>query len=163
MPIPVASRFAGNPLLLSIYLIRLQIGESLPPEAKRFLQYLSPSIPNRLSQDTAKGIHTICTGNASVWDSPDLQETYAIMNPFGSGWHLDRAAFDESLRERVRFVCDDGVIDRNKVVKGKFAGVRKDERGWIVTAEESELKVKEYRSKWLVDASGRKASVARKV
>ena len=85
------------------------------------------------------------------------------MNPFGSGWHLDRAAFDESLRERVRFVCDDGVIDRNKVVKGKFAGVRKDERGWIVTAEESELKVKEYRSKWLVDASGRKASVARKV
>jgi hypothetical protein len=63
------------------------------------------------------------------------------MNPFGSGWHLDRAVFDESLREQVRFVCDNGVMDQNKVVKGRFAGVRKDERGWIMTTEESELNV----------------------
>jgi flavin-dependent dehydrogenase len=87
-----------------------------------------------------------------------------MMNPFGSGWHLDRAAFDESLREEVQSACNNSVLQRNVFVKGKCTTVRKDEQGWIVTAEEPESKVnKDYRSRWLVDASGRKASVARKV
>ncbi|CEL54930.1 hypothetical protein RSOLAG1IB_07422 [Rhizoctonia solani AG-1 IB] len=34
---------------------RFKIGESLPGESKRFLQYLSPSITQRLEQDTTRG------------------------------------------------------------------------------------------------------------
>jgi flavin-dependent dehydrogenase len=85
------------------------------------------------------------------------------MDPFGSGWHLDRAAFDESLREQVRFACDSPTSQQNLLIEGKFASVRKDGSEWIVTVETSELIIKQHRSKWLIDASGRKASVARKV
>jgi len=93
-----------------------------------------------------------------------LHETYTIMNPFGPGWHLDRSTFDESMREHVRFCCNDPVAHPNTLVKGKFVAVRKDERGWVVTVEESESNVKkDYLSRWIVDASGRKACVARKV
>ena len=105
-----------------------------------------------------------CTGTASVWESPDLYETYAIMNPFGSGWHLDRAAFDESLREHVLAVCASDISQRSALLKGKFTTVRKDGGGWVVAVDESDSNVKkDYRSRWLVDATGRKASVARKV
>jgi len=105
-----------------------------------------------------------CTGTASVWESLDLHETYAMMNPFGSGWHLDRAAFDESLREHVLAVCDSDISRRSALPKGKFATVRKGRGGWVVTVDESDSNVtKDYRSRWLVDATGRKASVARKV
>ncbi|KAG8752120.1 hypothetical protein FRC14_007332 [Serendipita sp. 396] len=146
-----------------------KIGESLPPEAKRLLQYLSSKLPARLEQDTSNGIHTNIVGNASAWESADVHETFAIMNPFGAGWHLDRASFDETLRETVRGLCLDrcgpsGQGPPIKVEKARFLGIEKDPRSWIVSTEEQGTNEKrQYRSKWIVDATGRKASVARKL
>ncbi|KAF7974879.1 hypothetical protein HWV62_11143 [Athelia sp. TMB] len=141
-----------------------KIGESLPAEAKRLLQYLSPSLPGQIAEDTAKGTHKLCTGNASVWESPELHETFSIMNPFGSGWHLDRAVFDESLRAQVRAICSNGETQRSRLMKGKFAGVSKDSSGWCLSCEDLESKeAREFHCSWLVDASGRKASVAHKI
>ncbi|KAG8870436.1 hypothetical protein FRB97_009766 [Tulasnella sp. 331] len=144
-----------------------KIGESLPAEAKRILHYLTPSIPDRLSQDTAAGVHITCSGNASVWESMELHETFALMNPFGSGWHLNRAAFDEMLREHVRKVCPSEADEPQRLlIKGTFAAIRKDEHGrWIVTTRKSNdsKEQQEYRSTWLIDASGRQASVAHKL
>ena len=34
---------------------------------------------------------------ASSWGSPDVAVTYAITNPHGGGWHIDRAAFERML------------------------------------------------------------------
>ncbi|CEL54920.1 hypothetical protein RSOLAG1IB_07412 [Rhizoctonia solani AG-1 IB] len=99
---------------------RFKIGESLPGEARRFLQYLSSSITERLEQATAQGVHTHCTGNASVWQSLDLQETFAITNPFGKGWHLNRAAFDDHFRTCVRSLCDSGATPSSKVINASF-------------------------------------------
>lgn len=145
----------------------LQIGESLPPEASRILHYLSPELPTQLAQNTACGIHSSITGNASIWESSDLQETFSIMNPFGAGWHLDRASFDESLRDAVRTVCSRSNSipgSPRKLEKARFLGVDKDAGSWIISAEGLESKDKRrYRSKWIVDATGRKASLARKV
>ncbi|KAF8688487.1 Tryptophan halogenase, partial [Rhizoctonia solani] len=116
---------------------RFKIGESLPGESRRFLQYPSPSIAQRLEQDTATGIHAHCMANASAWQSQDLQETPATTNPFGKGWHLNRAAFDEQLRTCVRSLCGDGIAVSSKVINANFKS-------------------------WLIDASGRKATVAQK-
>ncbi|KAI0825349.1 FAD/NAD-P-binding domain-containing protein [Trametes gibbosa] len=138
-----------------------KIGESLPAPAKRTLSLLDPSLPTRLAEHTSNGLHSHCTGNASAWASTRLQETYALMNPYGAGWHLDRARFDETLRE----AC----AARACLRKGKFAAVRRlDERdgfcGWDVDAEMgSRGPIETFRARWVVDATGRRASVARKL
>ena len=82
------------------------------------------------------------------------------MNPYGAGWHLDRALFDETLRE----MC--GPVLR----KGKFMAIRRiDDQteppyGWEMSAEMvGSGAVETFRAKWIVDATGRRASVARKV
>ncbi|TFK74272.1 FAD/NAD(P)-binding domain-containing protein [Pluteus cervinus] len=156
-----------------------KIGESLPPEAQRILRYLSPnSIFPKLGEDTRNGVHISCTGNASVWESGELTETFAMMNPFGMGWHLDRVHFEETLRGAVEDVSlkvqpmtteeGKGKKSGSGFVKARFVGVEKLEKGgkesWCVQVEELEMKtVKQYHSKWLIDATGRKASVAHKL
>ncbi|CAE6452403.1 hypothetical protein ACGC1H_003244 [Rhizoctonia solani] len=143
---------------------QFKIGESLPPRASQVLHQLSPSVSERLLRDTAQGLHSRCAGNASVWQSPDLQETFSIMNPYGAGWHLDRPAFDESLREHVRSFCTNREAKDCALVKGTFSAVEKDDDGtWTVVVASNGADMQRYRAKWLVDASGRQASVARKL
>lgn len=86
---------------------------------------------------------------------------------FGSSWHLDRALFDESLRDAVRDICSKQV-ETNKssssVIKARFVSVNKQEGMWSVYADDLESGTTNcYHSKWVVDATGRKAMVARKV
>lgn len=148
-----------------------QIGESLPAAAKRTLPTLDPSLVPRLLRDTSNGLHDVCTGNASVWASSALHETHAIMNPYGAGWHLDRVHFDETLR----LACG-AVLQKSKFKSVKrFAGEttegppdasndRPITFGWEVEAEMNTRGVVEkFRTRWIVDATGRKASVAHKV
>ena len=125
---------------------------------------LHPSLLSRLSDDTSRGLHDICTGNASAWASAELHETYSLMNPYGAGWHLDRAHFDETLRQ----TC--GPMLR----KGKFVAVRRVDLvdteslaaslGWEIDVKfAGSTPAETFRTRWLVDATGRKASVAQKV
>ncbi|GJE98566.1 FAD/NAD(P)-binding domain-containing protein [Phanerochaete sordida] len=137
-----------------------KIGESLPASARRTLAMLHPTLNERLAVDTAQGLHHMCTGNASAWAGPHLEETYALMNPYGHGWHLGRARFDEALRE----AC--GPLLR----KGKAVDVRRvDGRGdqahcWEIDATMSSTgETETFRARWIVDATGRKASIARKL
>ncbi|KZT69486.1 FAD/NAD(P)-binding domain-containing protein [Daedalea quercina L-15889] len=139
-----------------------KIGESLPAVAKRTLALLHPSLATRLAHDTSKGMHSVCTGNASAWASSELHETYALMNPYGAGWHLDRTRFDETLRE----TCG------SMLRKGRFVAVRRVDQdaananghGWEVDADmASSGTVETFRVRWIIDATGRKASVARKI
>ncbi|KAF8208006.1 FAD/NAD-P-binding domain-containing protein [Mycena galopus ATCC 62051] len=138
-----------------------KIGESLPAAARRVLTALRPALLTRVTQDTASGLHEVCTGNASVWASSRLDETYSITNMYGAGWHLDRGHFDETLRE----ACD--AVLR----KGKFLGLRRvDERdgfgrGWEIDVEPMVAggDVERFRAHWLVDATGRPATIARKI
>ncbi|KAF8698573.1 Tryptophan halogenase, partial [Rhizoctonia solani] len=143
---------------------QFKIGESLPPRANQVLFQLSPSVSERLSRDTAQGHHTRCAGNASVWQSPVLQETFSIMSPYGAGWHLDRHAFDESLREHVRSFCADREAQDRLFVKGTFSSVKKNDDGtWAMTVTSEGMATQVYSAKWIVDASGRQASVSRKL
>ncbi len=84
------------------------------------------------------------------------------MNPYGMGLHLDRAVFDELLRESVRAISHDQ--KPGHVLHGSFTAVAKDSNSWLVSVDDvGSGKTIVYRSKWIIDASGRKASVAQKV
>ncbi|KAL4062181.1 hypothetical protein V8B97DRAFT_1946866 [Scleroderma yunnanense] len=136
-----------------------KIGESLPAPAKRILGSLCPEIFERISElhNRTESVYTICTGNASVWGRPDVQETHAMMNPYGMGWHLDRALFDELFRQCMCTAAQGSV----SFVKGMFMDIKgiDEDTSWLVTVNEGKV----YRSRWVIDASGRKATVARKL
>ncbi|THG95224.1 hypothetical protein EW026_g6394 [Hermanssonia centrifuga] len=141
---------------------KFKIGESLPADTTRILAYLDPDLPETLEADTESGKHVYCTGNASVWNTSDIHETDSIMNPYGMGLHLDRAVFDELLRESVRAISRDQ--KPGHVLHGSFTAVAKDSNSWLVSVDDvGSGKTIVYRSKWIIDASGRKASVAQKL
>jgi hypothetical protein len=140
-----------------------QIGESLPPESSRLLQHLHPTLPGRVQNEVASGTHLVCTGNASAWVSSDLQERHSIMNPFGHGLHLGRAAFDEMLRSTVNNNSDHDTTKSFRVVKGRFKGIGKDSAcNWVVEADVAG-ETTTFIARWVIDATGRKASLAKKV
>ncbi|KIM53006.1 hypothetical protein SCLCIDRAFT_32223 [Scleroderma citrinum Foug A] len=141
-----------------------KIGESLPAPAKRVLGRICPEIFERIStsHNGEESAYMICSGTASVWGRPELQETYAMMNPYGVGWHLDRALFDELFRQCMCTVAQGSV----SLVKSTFVDIDRVDgnSAWLVSVNgggRSDGQV--YRSKWVVDASGRKATVARKL
>lgn len=79
------------------------------------------------------------------------------MNPFGHGHHLDRANFDEMLR----FAVNQGPSTTLK--KSKFISMHKRDDGkWIIDLDVYGSR-KSIEAAWVVDATGRKASVATKV
>lgn len=144
----------------------LKIGESLPGIAARTLSYLSPALSNRFKHDVSQGEHTQCTGNSSAWSSQHLDEQYSIMNPYGSGWHLDRTLFDESLRDAVRDGChktNDNCVP-SRMTRERLVSVEKQDGMWLVHTERVDTGTPScYHSKWLLDATGRKASLSRKL
>ncbi|KAF8688488.1 geranylgeranyl reductase, partial [Rhizoctonia solani] len=142
---------------------RFKIGESLPGESRRFLHYLSPSIAERLDQNIAKGVHTRSRVNASVWQSRDLQETPASIDPSGESWHINRASFEEDLRAYVRSVCNNGSTTSSKLINANFKSVLRNSDGWTLVVRSESGEEHTLRAKWLIDASGRKATVAQKL
>lgn len=90
------------------------------------------------------------------------------MNPYGAGWHLDRALFDETLRSSCGSILQKGRF----VAVRRFGGDSKStgatggriEFGWEIDVEMDGVGTAEtFRAKWLVDATGRKASLTQKV
>ena len=116
-----------------------------------------------MQNEVASGTHLVCTGNASAWASSDLQERHSIMNPFGHGLHLGRAAFDEMLRNTVTNNFEHDTTRSFQVVKGRFKGIEKDSAcNWVVEADIAG-ETMTFIARWVIDATGRKASLAKKV
>ncbi|KAF5331302.1 hypothetical protein D9758_015808 [Tetrapyrgos nigripes] len=143
-----------------------KVGIALPEEAQQVLSYLAPQYPLELLQDLSESesipLLSRSSGNACSWSGPDLRENRAQKDGSGIGWHLDRAQFDEILRDVVI-----GSTESQKapsLSRGTFIGIEKVDEGrlWSISVQDSESKeVTVYTSKWVVDASGREATVAR--
>ncbi|MET7756158.1 FAD-dependent oxidoreductase [Streptomyces sp. NPDC005389] len=124
-----------------------RIGETLPPAARPLLRDLG-----LLAALGADG-HLPCTGTEAAWGSGELYERGNVLDPHGPGWHLDRVRFDAFLRGAAvdagaRPVC--GVAVRRIGQQGAWRLVVR-ERG-----EEREMPCA-----WVVDATGRRAVIAR--
>jgi flavin-dependent dehydrogenase len=113
-----------------------QVGESLPAAARRVLRTLG-------AEHALEGLP--CYGTVSAWGSARTRESDSVWDPDGHGWHLDRAAFDASLRAAAQAA---GAVLRS---------------GWEVRVADRRVRVgeEEVGCGVLVDASGRRASAAR--
>ncbi len=122
-----------------------KVGESLPGAARPLLSDLG------LLDRVERGPHLPSSGNVSAWGSDDLRSADAIRSPHGPGWHLDRPRFDRDLREAARGA---GAV----FVPGRVRCVSRDPDGCRV-----ELRAggEPLHARWLIDATGRHAAVAR--
>jgi len=140
----VLARAGGRILLVDdVRPARRKIGESLPGAARPLLRDLG------LLSLVDQGPHWPCYGNVSAWGADGLAVTDFIRDPHGFGWRLDRARFDADLRAAAR------------QAGAAFRAARVDKAaptddGWRVILSDGEA-----RAKWLIDATGRSARVAR--
>lgn len=126
---------------------RFHIGEALPPAARQLLQKLG------ILEHFLKESHLPSYGNLFAWGSQKLENMDFILNPHGHGWHLNRIDFDNLLQ---RIAHDAGT----RICIDKVDGVVIDGNEWHVSSHSSEHK--DFRCKWIVDASGRQSSIAKK-
>ncbi|MBV9122725.1 MAG: tryptophan 7-halogenase [Planctomycetes bacterium] len=126
-----------------------RIGEAVPPAVRPLLRDLGV-----LDLVLADG-HLPCPGNVSVWGSGEPVATDFIFDPNGLGLHLDRARFDDTLREAARNAGAE-------VVRARILGAVCEGRDWWVTLTGDKPRDHVLRTAWLMDATGRRAAVARR-
>ena len=74
----------------------MAVGESIPPAATPLLRALGAL------GVVDSGGHLPCPGNRSLWGGSKVGYNDVMFDPGGKGYHLDRALFDEQLRETAR-------------------------------------------------------------
>lgn len=124
------------------------VGESIPPETGTLLRDLGV-----WDAFVGQG-HEPCLGSCSVWGSDTMGFNDFVLNPHGSGWHLDRRRFDELLIESARShgtkVINARATDCAQVSDGTF----------IVNYVDADGTSASIRSRFMVDASGANAVAA---
>lgn len=128
-----------------------RIGEGLPPSARALLRELGV-----LDQVLADG-HRRSPGTVAFWGSDTAHTEDTLFGLHGDGLQLDRARFDAGLRTAAHAAGA-------RVFDG--ARLRLQERGDAHTPHTLELRIGEsapqrVQARWLIDASGRNATLAR--
>ncbi len=120
-----------------------KIGETLPPEARVHLQRL------KHWETFQRTGHLPCYGIVSCWGSPVPVETDFMMNPYGHGWQLDRARFENDLLQAARNagcqVCFGTDVHT----------VQQRDGTWRV-----ETSIGVFQAEWLLDGTGRQGILA---
>lgn len=128
-----------------------RIGETLSPGVQGLLSYL------KVSADFAAGGHQPSLGTSAAWGSRTVQTRDFLFTPFGKGWHLDRRRFDSMLAEAVQKAG--GTLWRN----ARLAGSRHTPGGpWRLAVERDGARM-DVRARFVVDATGRAATLARRL
>ncbi len=123
-----------------------KVGESLPGIARHLLGTLQ--LREVLKQDAC----IPCSGNSSAWGSDQLEHRPGLLDPYGPGVHLDRAAFDGALLAAA--LCA-GV----EPLPGRVARSRSATEGWRLSILAQGLG-KEIGCRWIVDCTGRRSAIA---
>jgi flavin-dependent dehydrogenase len=125
------------------------IGETVPPGIVRPLAQLG------LWDDFRAAAHAEAPGTVVIWGDERPYENDFVFNPYGPGWHLDRARFDAMLLAAAQAegvdVCDCPAL----------ACVHEPAGGWKVLIDPR--KGGPLAARWLVDATGRTAWLARRL
>jgi len=123
-----------------------KIGESLPPVGLRFLRSLGLDVSGFVT------VHQRIGGNLTCWASEELDAADFLCDPDGPGWRLSRRRFDAYLRSAAESAgAQYFPFNLDKVV-------RNGER-WELHSTSGEA----FECRWLVDATGRGSSIARRL
>ncbi len=128
-----------------------RVGEALPPEVRQPLTELG------LWQRFLADGPLASPGITAAWGSRELRDNDFIMNPFGSGWHVDRRRFDAMLALSAE---ESGAEVLRAARSTRFA--RDGPGAWHVDAIAGECAI-QRRAAALVDATGRTAAPARRL
>ncbi|WP_372524305.1 NAD(P)/FAD-dependent oxidoreductase [Piscinibacter sp.] len=128
---------------------QVRIGETLPPAARRPLAALGAW------DSFLAAAHLPSVAIRSTWGSAETRERDFIFDPYGNGWHLDRGRFDAMLAEQAQAAGAD--LRR----PARLLRASADTPGaWtlhVATGAACDV----FRSRFVVDATGRAASFAR--
>lgn len=128
---------------------RRRMGESLAPVVRTLLRELGAW--DSFQTDG----HLPCYGNESLWGSPAVHSTDFIRTPYGHGWHIDGALFDQGLRAGAEAAGAAVWADTS------LAGLRRDgNSGWQVRLMRPRGKRQDVRARFVIDATGRGHRVA---
>lgn len=133
----------------SLATVPFKVGETLPPSATPLLQALGVA-PAELRR-----ISVPCPGNVSLWGGPEAQEVPFIRGVYGCGWHLDRPRFDALLRKEAR-EAGASFWPACRLTEWSFDGSL---QLWNLVFL-SQGRTKRVSTRWLLDATGRRALVA---
>lgn len=124
---------------------RPKIGESLLAAALPILRHLG------LEDWAGRSRPLANVGNVSSWGEDELVATDFIRDPHGAGWHLDRALFDQCLREAAIEAGTHFCVSRVSAISATPSAWQVRLADQVVTAT------------WLIDASGRARILTRKL
>jgi flavin-dependent dehydrogenase len=124
------------------------LGETLPPDVKPLVARLA-----RLACDDAA--HLRSPGTRTSWGSDTPHENHYLFSPHGESLHLDRPRFDAALVEQATTQGADFVHGARLISATRSTGC------WQVELRIGQ-KILTRRCQWIVDATGRAASFARR-
>jgi flavin-dependent dehydrogenase len=128
-----------------------RVGETVPPEIRRLLAGLG------VWEQFLASERLESYGTRSAWETPMARHHDFLYNPYGCGWHVDRACFDAMLAKAAE--CAGAVL----MVSARITALHQDgNHTWVLEAVQ-EGKRRVLRGRFLVDATGRKAFLARKL
>jgi flavin-dependent dehydrogenase len=133
---------------------RFRIGETLPGAAARLLHDLG-LLAGFIARCYPKSL-----GRASIWGSEELVRADSFNDPQGSGWRLDRRDFDAWLLTEARG-GGAGVVRSRRLVAISRTG--QASFPWAVTAVMPSGDEETVATRFLVDATGRRAVIARRL
>ena len=144
---------AGRRVLLAEMAVTVpfKIGESLPPAVRPLFRDLG------LESKMISSDHLPSPGTVAVWGGDDPVERDFIRDPQGTGWHLDRPAFDADLRTAAWAAGVDVRVGCACVGSGKAA----PSAPWALRFA-PESGVFHVSTPWVIDATGRRALIAEK-
>lgn len=125
-----------------------RIGETLPPAIKPLLVSLD------VWETFLRDAHVSSPAVQSAWGSNELYSQEHIYNPYGPGWHVDRARFDAMLASRAE---EAGV---SLITKAELGSRINDAGGnWQVEISSNNRKTR-FEARLFVDATGRSSFFA---
>jgi flavin-dependent dehydrogenase len=128
-----------------------RVGETLPPEIRKLLTELGVWEQFLASERVeSHGIRT-------AWETPVARHHDFLFNPYGCGWHVERATFDAML---ARAAANAGA---ELMVSARITALHQDPDGqWILEADQAGEK-RTLHGRLIVDATGRQGFIARKL
>lgn len=129
------------------------IGETLAPSVRPLLNRLG------LWERFLETGPLPCPGNRSAWSSPDLEYESFLGRPGGRGWHIDRIAFDRLLAHAA------AGAGAGLLRPWRIGTLGENDRGtWPVELVRGHGNARALvNPRWLVDATGRAAALARRL
>jgi flavin-dependent dehydrogenase len=128
-----------------------RVGEHLTPDTQPLLESLG------LWERFRAGSHRPSSGVSAAWGSERLNQLDYVFSIYGAGWNLDRARFDRMLADAAVAAGAELILD------ARLVALKSNGEGWHARLVGGARGDDRLSARFLVDATGRAASVARRL